>query len=104
MDGNISVTNTQISDSVSQPDVSSNNISDDDKDSTGTEFDTDDEIEPDTSPISITPVSKPSKREINILKASSLPLTAVLNSRICYNKPNNLKTFLNELGIEAGFG
>ena len=38
---------------------------------------------------------------MKILKASSLPLVAVLNARSCYNKSENLKTFLNELGIEV---
>ena len=37
---------------------------------------------------------------MKILKASSLPLVAVLNARSLYNKPDNIKTFMNELGVE----
>ena len=36
-----------------------------------------------------------------MLKASSLPLVAVLNCRSLYNKSDNFKKFLNELGIEV---
>ena len=66
-----------------------------------TEYASQDEIDPDTTPISILPPSKPNKGQMKILKASSLPLVAVLNARSCYNKPDNLKKFLNELGIEV---
>ena len=37
---------------------------------------------------------------MKILQASTLPLVAVLNARSLYNKPENFKTFLNEMGIE----
>ena len=65
------------------------------------ECDTNDEIEADITPISLTPVSKPNKRQQKVLQASSLPIIAVLNSRSLYNKAENFKTFLTELGIEA---
>ena len=66
-----------------------------------TEYDTDDELEPERSPISISPKAKPSRRTQKILQASSLPLISVLNSRSLYNKNENFKTLINELGIEA---
>ena len=39
---------------------------------------------------------------MKILKASSLPLVAVLNARSLYNKHGSFKTLMDELGIEAG--
>ena len=63
------------------------NTSDDlvsDNESSDTECDTEDEIEADTTPINITPPSIPSKKQQKILKASSLPLVAVLNARSLY--------------------
>ena len=38
---------------------------------------------------------------MKILKASSLPLVAVMNARSLYNKANNFKQFLSELGVEV---
>ena len=67
-----------------------------------TEYNTEDEIEPDVTPIAITPPRKPSKREMQVLSASSLPLVAVLNARSLYNKADNFKISMNELGIELG--
>ena len=67
-----------------------------------TEYKTDEEIDADTTPISITPPKRPTKRNLKVLQASSLPLVAVLNARSVYNKPENLKTFMNELGVEVG--
>ena len=70
-------------------------------DSIATEYASQDEIDPDTTPIQF-PTSQPiSKRKRKILKASSLPLVAVLNARSAYNKPENINKFLNELGIEV---
>ena len=65
------------------------------------EYDTEDELEPERSPISVSPVSKPNRRTLKILQASSLPLISVLNCRSLYNKNENFKSLLNELGIEA---
>ena len=75
--------------------------SDDDISDGGTEYDTDDEIEPDRTPISITPAKMPNKRTLKVLQASSLPLVSVLNARSIYNKKDSFKTLLHELGIEA---
>ena len=75
------------------------NTSDDNSDIS--EIDTDDEFEPETTPISLTPKTKPNKRQTKILKASSLPLITVLNARSLYNKNLNFKKFMTELGIEA---
>ena len=83
--------------SISEPESS---LDSSDRDSFTTEYATDNEIEPQTDPIAITPDVKPNKRKMKILKASSLPLVAVLNARSLYNKPDNLKTFMNELGVE----
>ena len=68
-------------------------------DSIATEYASQDEIDPDTTPIQF-PTSQPiSKRKRKILKASSLPLVAVLNARSAYNKTENIKKFVNELGM-----
>ena len=70
-------------------------------DSNVTTYDSQDEIDPDTTPIIIPSSTKPSMKQRKIMKASSLPLVAVLNCRSLYNKPDNFKKFLNELGIEV---
>ena len=80
---------------------SSDNDLSESENSNVTDYVTDDEIDPEMTPISITPASKPSKNKLKILKASSLPLITVMNARSLYNKPDNFKTFLNELGIEV---
>ena len=71
------------------------------EDSIATSYNTEDEIDPETGPISITPPTKLNKRKRKILEASSLPLVAVLNARSLYNKSDNFKTLLSELGIEV---
>jgi hypothetical protein len=93
LDGGNSVNNTFNTSDESSSDNGDNDM---------TEYLTDDEIEPQTEPINISPVTKPNKRQLKILKASSLPLVAVLNARSLYNKNESLKTFMTELGIEAG--
>ena len=80
-------------------DISDDNLSDAENSDT-TEYDTDDEVEPNREPIAITPAKKPDKRTLKVLQASSLPLVSVLNARSIYNKPDSFKT-LHELGIEA---
>ena len=83
---------------------SSNNQSDSESDvddNDDTEYDTENEVEPDTSPIMISPVKKPKGRQLKVLKASSLPLVTLLNAQSLYNKHENFKTFMTELGIEA---
>ena len=74
LDGPVSFDNSSISSNDSNRTASSDN----------TEFDTDDEIDPATDPISITPPAKMNKRNANILKASTLPLISVLNARTLY--------------------
>ena len=81
-------------------DVSCDTLSDTDV-SQSTECDTEDEIEPDNSPIVLTPATKPNSRQMKISQASSLPLITVLNARSLYNKPGNFKKLLTELGIEV---
>ena len=66
LDGAASLDNSSISSNDSNRTASSDN----------TEFDTDDEIDPATDTISITPPAKMNKRNANILKASTLPLNA----------------------------
>ena len=59
---------------------STNDISEtSESESNVTQYNTDDEIDAETTPISITPPSKPSKQKLKVLKASSLPLVVVLN-------------------------
>ena len=74
LDGPVSLDNSSISSNDSNRTASSDN----------TEFDTDDEIDPATDPISITPPAKMNKRNANILNASTLPLISVLNARTLY--------------------
>ena len=81
--------------------VSSSDESTEDDSSDMTIYSTDDEIDPDSDPICISPALKPNKRKEKVLKASSLPLIALMNARSLYNKAGNLKKFMTELGIEA---
>ena len=69
--------------------------------SNSTDYATDDEIEPQTTPICLTPPEKPNKRKMKVLQASTLPLIGVLNARSLYNKCENFKILLKELGVEA---
>ena len=82
-------------------DLSSNESETSNDDSCMTDYETDDEIEPDVTPITLTPTVKPSNRKQKILKASSLPLVTLLNARSLYNKADNFKKFTEELGIEV---
>ena len=86
--------------SINSSSSSEDELSDTDN-SNVTNYDSQDEIDPDTTPIIIPASSKPSLKQRKILKASSLPLAAVLNCRSLYNKPDNFKKFMNELGIEV---
>ena len=52
------------------------------------------------TPFISTPKRVVDKKTLNVLKASSLPLMCVLNARSLYNKVDNFKTFIKELGIE----
>ena len=69
-------------------------------DTNETMYNTQDEIDVDTTPINIEPPIRPSKRHLRICQASTLPLVAVLNARSLYNKPTNFKQLLTELGLE----
>ena len=62
--------------------------------SSETDYDTEDKIEPEIEPVQITPLSKPIKRKLKVLQSSSLPLVAVLNARSFYNKADNFKIFI----------
>ena len=69
LDGVDSIVNDSISSDEDLRDDSTSDIS---------EYATDDEIEPLTSPIPLTPASKPNKRELKIIQAASLPLITVM--------------------------
>ena len=113
MDGNISEFNDGISDIV-QEDGNATTISDGDDDQSDTdddsymEYDTDDEIDGTVDPIILTPVpnqvlspSKPVQLEIltpNQVQSSPLPLCMMLNARSLYNKRDNFKKLLYEIG------
>ena len=85
--------------------ITLNNSDDDDLDSSGdtniTDYATDDEVDPQTDPIILSPILQPSRQKKKILQASTLPLLGILNARSCYNKPDNLKKIIKELGIEG---
>ena len=55
-----------------------------------TEYASQDEIDPDTTPIKFPSTENMNHRKKKIVKASSLPLVAVINARSAYNKPENL--------------
>ena len=54
-------------------DTLSSNDESSDSDSSMTDYDTEDEIEPNVTPIQLTPTTKPKPTQTKILKASSLP-------------------------------
>ena len=83
-------------DSISSLDVSTTNSG-----ANESFLNSDNEIHPENSPIKLTPISKPKRKDLNILKATSLPLICALNARSLYNKSKNFKTFLTELGVEV---
>ena len=81
LDGGDSINDTK--------DCSNDSLTIDDNDDT--DYSTDDEIEQQTTTISISPPSKPNKRQLEIVKVSSLPLVAALNARSLYNKHGSFK-------------
>ena len=72
-----------------------------DKDTSDLDYETDDELDVDTNPYVKSPHQKVNFRNKKVLQAMSLPLVSVLNARSLYNKVNNFKLFLSELGIEV---
>ena len=72
-----------------------------DKDTSDLDYETDDELDVDTNPYVKSPQQKVNSRNKKVLQAMSLPLVSVLNARSLYNKVNNFKLFLSELGIEV---
>ena len=94
LDGANSIGDSSITSSESSSDVEDESFSD-------TEIDSDEEIEPDLTPIQLTPAKKPNRRKQKFLDASSLPLITLMNARSLNNKNINFKKFMNELGFEA---
>ena len=89
-------------DTISTNDTSS--VSDDD-----TDFDTDDELDPEPIPANLSPVAgqiftpgKPIELDVNLMqnnhKSSNLPLCIMLNSRSLYNKIENFRELLYQIG------
>ena len=92
----------QVDGNDNEDNLSSSDDDVSDIDGSMTEYETEDEIEPDATPIELSPKSKPNNRKLRVLKASSLPLVTLMNARSVYNKADNFKQFMNELGIEVG--
>ena len=99
MDGNI----TEISD-VTSVDSDANN-SDDSIDAT--EFDTEDEAFPEVIPANLSPIfgqnvnpGQPLSFDVDLEAdlSSSLPLCLLLNSRSVFNKSDNLREMLHQIG------
>ena len=57
-------------------------------------------IIPQSNHPSIQPVKLEIKKSSKIESASTLPLISVMNARSLYQKRNNFKTLVNELGLE----
>ena len=104
LDGGVSFNSTSYTttNSISNDSDITDNIMDTSATTAKSNYDSEDEIDQETSPINLTPPSKPNSRKTRVLKASTLPMVCVLNARSVYNKKDNLKIFMKELGIEAG--
>ena len=78
-------------------------------DTSGSSYATEDEVEPQLLPANLSrvepsdldePVLLEVKKSSKVQNATSLPLISVMNARSLYQKKDNFKTFLKELGIE----
>ena len=66
--------------------LSSSSDGESDSDSSVTDYETEDEVEPDVNPIELPPKSIPNNRKPKILKASSLPLVTLMTRQIIKKK------------------
>ena len=76
LDGANSIGDSSITSSKSSSDVEDESFSD-------TEIDSDEEIEPDLTPIKLTHAKKPNRRKQKFLDAYSLSLITLMNARAC---------------------
>ena len=98
LDGNVSV--------VSSVDGKDDSISDDNDESSDSEYETEDEAFSDPIPANLFPVSEditpgqPIKLDLNMKDnlSSNLPLCLLLNARSVYNKCKNLDEMLQQMG------
>ena len=97
VDGNMSI---QTETTVSETEITEDDLDD-------TDYDTDDEAFPVVTPANLVPVDVqsfnqelPRKFDVNLDTdmSSSLPLCLLLNSRSVYNKSDNLKEMLHQIG------
>ena len=77
--------------------------------SSGSDYDTEDEVDPILTPAILTPVpnqttvqGQPIQLEVqpNIERQTHLPLCMMLNARSLYNKSENFKNLLHQIGPE----
>ena len=98
VDGNISIDDSD----------NSSNSSNDDHENDGTNYDTDDEVDPQPIPANFYPIpgqnvpaNQPLQFDVNLTKdaqSSSLPLFLMMNCRSVCNKVENLREMLNTIG------
>jgi hypothetical protein len=116
VDGNISALDDSVPDivqkttnvTIASDDDDWDETDDDSEANSDIDYDTDDEIDATVDPVVLTPVpnqilspTKPIQLEIHNseqVKYSPLPLCMVLNARSIYNKCDNLKKLLYEVG------
>ena len=98
-----------VSERLSQSDGDSSSIScNSDSDSDSSVYATDDEVEPTTTPanfsqvnsVHVQPVQLEVKHSSKTENAASLPLVSILNARSLYQKKDNFKKIVKELGLE----
>ena len=101
MDGNVSLS---VSECLSESD---DDVKSSDSDSDSSFYATDDEVNPSVPPADLSSVNLPTgtaflevKKESKLERATRLPLVTVLNARSLYNKRENFRTYVTELGIE----
>ena len=101
MDGNVSLS---VSECLSESD---DDVKSSDSDSDSSFYATDDKVKPSVPPADLSSVNLPTgtaflevKKESKLERATRLPLVTVLNARSLYNKRENFRTYVTELGIE----
>ena len=95
IDGNVSVLSS----------VNSSNDTSENDDSFVTTYSTDDEVDPESIPANFfSPADQPDSLDVitgNKQQSSRLPLCLMFNSRSLYNKVENFKTLVNQIGPDA---
>ena len=105
LDGGDSI--TEISECTSNNTHINDVTSDDENNLSDSEYDTEDEVDPEPIPANLSPIpgqvllpGQPIKLDVNQMNQNSshLPLCMLLNARSIYNKSDNLTDFLQQIG------